>query len=67
MLLNGAVIGSVEDLGAVYYNPARMSQFETPAFVISAKVYEYKKTTIKDGLGDDIDLKRSSFDPHLYF
>ena len=61
MLLNGAVIGSVEDLGAVYYNPARMSQFETPAFVISAKVYEYKKTTIKDGLGDDIDLKRSSF------
>ena len=25
MLLSGSVIGGVEDLGAVYYNPARLS------------------------------------------
>ena len=61
MLLNGVVIGSVEDLGAVYYNPARISQLSSPAFVISGQVYEYKKTNIKDGLGDGIDLKQSNF------
>ena len=61
MLLNGTVIGSSEDLGAVYYNPARIAQFESPAFVISAKVYEYKTVTIADGLGEDIDLNTSNF------
>ncbi len=61
MLLNGTVIGSVEDLGAVFYNPARISQFETPAFVISGQVYQFNKTIIKDGLGDGFDLKKSNF------
>jgi hypothetical protein len=28
MLLSGSVIGGVEDLGAVFYNPARLSQTE---------------------------------------
>ncbi len=32
MLLNGSVIGGVEDLGAVYYNPARLSQIDNPVF-----------------------------------
>ena len=61
MLLNGVVIGSVEDLGAVFYNPARISQFESPAFVISGQVYQLSKTTIKNGLGDGLDLKKSTF------
>ena len=61
MLLNGVVIGSVEDLGAVYYNPARISQFETPTFVISAKVYQYNRLRIENGLGDNIDLNKSEF------
>lgn len=61
MLLNGVVVGSVEDLGAVFYNPARLSQFETPAFVISGQVYQLKGLTIKNGLGDNIDLNQSSF------
>jgi hypothetical protein len=61
MILNGVVVGSVQDLGAVYYNPARLSQFETPAFVISGQVYELKNVTIKNGLGDNLDLRRSSF------
>ncbi len=61
MLLNGTVIGSVHDLGAVYYNPARISQFTTPAFVISAKVYQYTTLKIKDGLGENIDLSTSKF------
>lgn len=61
MLLNGTVIGSVEDLGAVFYNPARISQFESPAFVISGQVYQYNKTSIKNGLGDGLDLNKSNF------
>lgn len=61
MLLNGTVIGSVEDLGAVFYNPARISQFESPAFLISGQVYELNKTTIENGLGDGLDLKKSDF------
>ena len=61
MLLNGVVIGSVEDLGAVYYNPARISQLSSPAFVISGQVYEYKNTNIKNGLGDGINVQHSDF------
>ena len=57
MLLNGIVVGSVEDLGAVYYNPARLSQFESPAFVISGKVYQINSITIKNGFGDGITRK----------
>ena len=60
MLLNGVVVGSSEDLGAVFYNPARLSQFETPAFVISGQVYQLKGLTVKNGLGDNIDLNQSS-------
>ncbi|MBK3518089.1 hypothetical protein [Carboxylicivirga marina] len=41
MLLSNSVFGSVEDLGAVYYNPARLSFIEDNAFLISGKVYQY--------------------------
>jgi hypothetical protein len=61
MILNGVVVGSVKDLGAVFYNPARLSQFENPAFVISGQVYELNSLKIKNGLGDNIDLNQSSF------
>ena len=61
MLLNGVVIGSVEDLGATYYNPARIAQLKNPSFVISGKVYQYKVVRIDDGLGDNIDLASSKF------
>ncbi|TDI67585.1 MAG: hypothetical protein E2O86_08885 [Bacteroidetes bacterium] len=61
MLLNGTVIGSVHDLGAVYYNPARISQMESSTFVISGQVYDYTKTRIENGLGDGLDLEKSDF------
>ncbi len=61
MLLSGTVNASVEDLGLVFYNPARLSQIQNPAFVISAKVYELTSTKIKDGLGVGNDLSKSSF------
>lgn len=51
MLLSGSVIGGVEDLGAVYYNPARLSVIANPAFLLSASVYEYNKLSITDAFG----------------
>ena len=32
ILLNGNVTGSVDDLGATYYNPARLALIEDPVF-----------------------------------
>ena len=61
MLLSGVVTGSVQDLGAVYYNPARLAQFKAPAFVISGKVYQLDGFKLKNGLGDGLDLERSNF------
>ncbi len=61
MLLNGSVIGSVEDLGAVYYNPARLGLIKNPAFVISADVYELNNYKIEDAIGTRADLSKSNF------
>ena len=61
MMLSGAVIGSVQDLGAVFYNPARIGVVKNSAFLISADVYEYSRLVIKDALGDNLDLSKSDF------
>lgn len=50
-LLGGAVIGSVSDLSATYYNPGAVSLFKDQNFVLSAKVYEYNALTIDDAAG----------------
>lgn len=61
VLLNGAVIGSVTDLGAVYYNPARLLHLQSPAFVVSAKLYERTTVRVNDGLGEGENLSQTSF------
>ena len=61
MLLNGTVIGSVEDLGAVFYNPARLSHFESPAFAIAGHVYQYDRLRIENGLGEGINTEETNF------
>jgi hypothetical protein len=60
-LLNGAVIGSVNDLGAVYYNPARLTQMENQSFVLSAKAYKFYNVRIEDILDEGSDLKENTF------
>ncbi|WP_430811809.1 MULTISPECIES: hypothetical protein [unclassified Carboxylicivirga] len=47
MLLSNSVSGSVEDLGAVFYNPARLSLIEDNAFIISGKVYQLSTFSFK--------------------
>ena len=61
MLLNGTVNASVEDLGAVFYNPGRLGLIENPAFAISAKVYEWRTIKIENGINEGIDLSESDF------
>jgi len=61
MLLSGTVNASVEDLGAVFYNPGRLGQIENPAFVINAKVYEWRSLRVEDGIDDGVDLNKKSF------
>ena len=61
MLLSGAVVGSVSDLGLVFYNPGRLSLIEKPAFVVTAKAYQWDHLRLEDGLGDGVDLNDSDF------
>ncbi len=62
MLLGGSVIGGVTDLGAVYYNPARLALVENPAFLISANVYQWQRIRVENAFGERADLSKSKFD-----
>jgi hypothetical protein len=59
MLLSGSVIGGVDDLGAVYYNPARLAVIANPAFLLSASVYEYNSLTASDAVGSKQSVSKS--------
>jgi hypothetical protein len=61
MLLSGSVIGGVEDLGAVYYNPARLSVITGTSFLLSANVYELSSINVKDAFGSSKNASTSSF------
>lgn len=51
ILLSGSVIGGVDDLGAVYYNPGRLAVISNSAFLLSASVYEYNSIKVTDAFG----------------
>ena len=55
-LLGGAVIGSVSDLSATYYNPGAVALFEDTKFILSARVYQLETITVEDGAGNGRDL-----------
>lgn len=59
MLLSGSVIGGVEDLGTVYYNPGRLALIKNPAFLLSASVYEYNSLSATDALGSKQNVSRA--------
>lgn len=61
LLLNGAVIGSVADAGAVFYNPARLPHQEEAPLLSSARAWEWTGVTVEDGLGPGEDLQTSRF------
>lgn len=66
-LLGGAVIGSVSDLSATYYNPGAIALFEDIQFILSARIYQFENYTLKGGAGEGIDLDFSNVTPSPSF
>jgi hypothetical protein len=59
-LLGGAVVGSVSDLSAVYYNPGALALLDEPQFLLGGNVYQFTSLSVRDGLdeGKDLDTSR---------
>lgn len=55
-LLGGAVIGSLLDLSATYYNPGMLPLIDKPALILGARVLEFTNIDIPNGGGDGVNL-----------
>ncbi|MEJ2196717.1 MAG: hypothetical protein P8X73_17930, partial [Ignavibacteriaceae bacterium] len=66
-LLGGAVIGSVSDLSATYYNPGAVALFPDRSFVLSARVYQLETISVEDGAGAGRQLDYSTIVPSPSF
>ena len=66
-LLGGAVIGSVSDLSATFYNPGAIALFPDVKFILSAQVYQLDNYLIKDGAAKGKDLEFSNIVPSPNF
>lgn len=59
-LLGGAVIGSVTDMSATYYNPGALALFKEGSILLSARGYEFNSLVVENGAGEGRDLTSSS-------
>ncbi len=61
ILLSGNVTGSVNDIGLVYYNPARLTAFENTGFAFNAKAYQLTSLNLTTALDEERQLANTSF------
>jgi hypothetical protein len=59
-LLGGAVIGSAEDVSAVYYNPGRLALLESVGLVLAGNVFQYTKISFENAFEGGYDLSFST-------
>ncbi|MDH4044132.1 MAG: hypothetical protein OEY20_04090 [Gemmatimonadota bacterium] len=62
-LLGGAVIGSVLEVSATYYNPGALALLEDAALIATSRVLEYGRLNLRDPQGDGGGLTSTRFDP----
>jgi len=55
-LLSGAVIGSVFDLSAVFYNPGRLALVTDPRLLLAGNVFRATRITLEDAINNGKDL-----------
>ncbi len=61
ILLSGNVTGSVNDIGLVYYNPARLTELENNGFAFNAKAYQLTSLQLTTALDEERQLENTSF------
>jgi len=61
-LTEGTLVGGVEDLSAVYYNPAALSLLDEPRFVFGLTSIELAKIEVPGAAGEGLDVNQTIFD-----
>lgn len=61
-LTEGVVVGGVDDLSAVYYNPAALALVDNPRFVINLTSIELARLEAPNAAGPSLDFESTIFD-----
>ena len=61
-LLGGAVVGSVNDIDSVYYNPGGLALLENAELLLSGKVLENTQVAVEDESGGRLKADNTRFD-----
>ena len=65
-LLGGAVIGSVNDVSAPFYNPGGLAMADSLGFALSLNVFERTSVTAEDAVGgQDVSVARTGVAPSM--
>ena len=61
-LTEGTLVGGVNDLSAVYYNPGALALLDEPRFVINLTSIELANIDVPDAAGQNLDFEQLVFD-----